>query len=81
MSTRQAKARPSVVYPGERRLRINAPADTVWRYMADVRRRLRLNIFHAAVEYPEPVVKLTEGPYCVPVEEAYAPALEEAKVE
>jgi len=59
MRTRQAthKARPSVVYECERRRRLNASADAVWRWMADVRRLLRLNIFHTAVEYPEPVMQ------------------------
>ena len=51
------KVRPSVVYECERRRRINASADTVWDWMADVRRLLGLNIFHAAVEYPEPVMQ------------------------
>ena len=59
MRRRQAKrkTRPAVVYTCERRRRINASADMVWRWMADVRRLLRLNIFHAAVEYPEPVMQ------------------------
>jgi len=59
MRTRQAKrtARPAVVYECERRLQINASADTVWRWMADVRHLLGLNIFHAAVDYPEPVTR------------------------
>jgi len=38
-------------------MRINASADTVWSWMADVRRLLELNIFHAAIEYPEPVLR------------------------
>ena len=60
MRTRQAKltARPAVVYECERRLQINASADMVWRWMADVRRLLGLNIFHAAVDYPEPVTRV-----------------------
>ena len=41
-------------YECERQLRIQVPADTVWDWMADVRRLLALNIFHAAVEYPVP---------------------------
>ena len=59
MRLRQAKGtvRPAVVYECERRLQINAPADMVWRWMADVRRLLGLNIFHAAVDYPEPVMR------------------------
>jgi len=59
MRIRQTKqtARLSVVYECERRLQINASADTVWCWMADVRRLLGLNIFHAAVEYPEPVMR------------------------
>jgi hypothetical protein len=46
-----------MVYECERRLRLNASADAVWQWMADVRRLLSLNIFHAAVEYPEPVTR------------------------
>ena len=59
MHTRQARhrVRPAVVYECERRMRINASADTVWSWMADVRRLLELNIFHAAIEYPEPVLR------------------------
>ena len=54
---RQRRARAGVVYECERRRHIQAPADTVWNWMADVRRLLRLNIFHAAVDYPEPVMR------------------------
>ncbi len=39
-------ARSPIVYACERCLRINASADTVWGWMADVRRLLSLNIFH-----------------------------------
>lgn len=46
-----------MVYECERRLRLNASADIVWQWMADVRRLLRLNIFHTAVECPKPVSK------------------------
>jgi hypothetical protein len=46
-----------MVYECERRLYINASADTVWHWMADVRRLLCLNIFHTAVDYPEPVTQ------------------------
>src|SRR5262245_3051053 len=53
----EQRPRQAVVYECERRLRINASADTVWCWMADVRHLLRLNIFHAAVEYPEPVMQ------------------------
>lgn len=53
----QRATRPAIVYTCERCRRINAPADTVWRWMADVRRLLRLNVFHAAVDYPEPVMQ------------------------
>ena len=42
-------------YECERRLQIQAPAEAVWHWIADVRRLLALNIFHAAVEYPVPV--------------------------
>jgi ligand-binding SRPBCC domain-containing protein len=44
-----------VIYECECRLTIKAPADTVWHWMSDVRRLLSLNLFHAAVTYPEPV--------------------------
>jgi hypothetical protein len=44
-----------MIYECERRLQIDAAAETVWQWMADARRLLRLNIFHAAVEYAEPV--------------------------
>ncbi len=44
-----------MIYQCERRLRINASADTVWQWMADVRHLLQLNIFHTAVVFPEPV--------------------------
>jgi hypothetical protein len=59
MRARQAQRKtcPAVVYTCERRLQINASADTVWRWMADVRHLLGLNIFHTAVEYPEPVMQ------------------------
>lgn len=53
----QRPTRPAVVYTCERCLRINASADAVWHWMADVRRLLRLNIFHTAVEYLEPVMQ------------------------
>ncbi len=46
-----------MVYECERRLHINASADVVWEWMADVRRVLRLNVFHAAVDYPHPVMQ------------------------
>ena len=57
MRTRRVRhaARSPIVYECERCLRINASADTVWGWMADVRRLLSLNIFHVAVAYPEPV--------------------------
>ena len=54
--TRHATRSP-IVYACERCLRINASADTVWSWMADVRRLLSLNIFHVAVAYPEPVMQ------------------------
>jgi hypothetical protein len=44
-----------MIYECERRLQIDAAAETVWQWMADVRRLLRLNVFHATVEYAEPV--------------------------
>jgi hypothetical protein len=44
-----------MIYECERRQRIDASADTVWQWMSDVRRLLRLNIFHAAVDAPHPV--------------------------
>lgn len=44
-----------MIYECERRLQIHASAETVWQWMADVRQLLRLNIFHAAVEYAAPV--------------------------
>src|SRR5215470_10450844 len=49
--------RSPIVYECERCLHINASADTVWSWMADVRRLLSLNIFHVAVAYPEPVMQ------------------------
>ena len=54
-----------MVYECERRLHINASADAVWHWMADVRRLLCLNIFHTAVDYPEPV---TRAGLCVPIQ-------------
>jgi hypothetical protein len=54
--TRHAAHAP-LVYECERCLRINASADAVWSWMADVRRLLSLNIFHVAVAYPEPVMQ------------------------
>jgi hypothetical protein len=41
----------------ERQVYIDVSADTVWRWMADARRLLKLNPFHAAVEYAEPVMQ------------------------
>jgi hypothetical protein len=61
--TRHAAHAP-IVYACERCLRINASADTVWGWMADVRRLLSLNIFHTAVAYPEPVM---QAGLCVPI--------------
>jgi hypothetical protein len=55
--TRHA-ARSPIVYACERYLRLNASADTVWGWMADVRRLLSLNIFHVAVAYSEPVMQV-----------------------
>ena len=46
-----------MIYTCERRLQINAPAEVVWQWMADVRRLLRLNVFHTAVDYPEPAMQ------------------------
>lgn len=46
-----------MIYHCERRLQISAAADTVWHWMADARRLLRLNIFHTAVLYSEPVLQ------------------------
>jgi hypothetical protein len=53
-----------IVYECERCLQINVSADTVWDWMADARRLLSLNIFHAAVPYPEPV---TRAGLCIPI--------------
>ncbi len=46
-----------MIYTCERRLHIDAPAEVVWEWMADVRRLLRLNVFHTAVDYPEPAMQ------------------------
>lgn len=44
-----------MVYACERSRRMDASADVVWQWMSDVRRLLRLNVFHVAVDYPAPV--------------------------
>jgi hypothetical protein len=66
MRTRRVQRTPHapVVYECERRLQINASADTVWDWMADARRLLSLNIFHVAVMYSEPVM---QAGLCVPI--------------
>jgi hypothetical protein len=56
-----AMLRPSgglMIYECERCRRIDASAETVWQWMADVRHLLRLNIFHAAVDAPTPVMQV-----------------------
>lgn len=53
-----------VRYTCTRRLRVQAPADVVWAWMSDVRRVLRLNLFHEAVDYPDPVQQVG---VCVPI--------------
>src|SRR5215510_6562638 len=60
MRTRRVRqtAHTPIVYACERCLRLNASADTVWGWMADVRRLLSLNIFHVAVAYSEPVMQV-----------------------
>lgn len=47
----------SRVFACERCVQIDVSADTVWQWMADVRRLLSLKPFHAAVEYAEPVMQ------------------------
>lgn len=54
-----------LLYTCERRLAIAASAETVWTWMSDVRRVLRLNPFHEAVDSPEPVCQVGA---CVPIQ-------------
>jgi hypothetical protein len=46
-----------MIYECERSIRIAASAETVWQWMADVRRLLRLNLFHTAVDASAPVMQ------------------------
>jgi hypothetical protein len=46
-----------MIYECERSIHIAASAETVWQWMADVRRLLHLNRFHAAVDYSIPVMQ------------------------
>lgn len=46
-----------MVYQCERRLQIEAPAEAVWDWMADVRRLLSLNPFHVHVDSAWPINK------------------------
>ena len=44
-----------MIYECERRLTIEASADAVWDWMADVRHLLQLNWFHTGVEASQPI--------------------------
>jgi hypothetical protein len=53
-----------MIYECERRQHLEVSADVAWQWMSDVRRLLRLNIFHAEVSAPRPV---TQAGLAVPI--------------
>ena len=45
-----------MIYECKRRQRLDVSADVAWQWISDVRRLLRLNMFHAEVNASHPVM-------------------------